>query len=112
MRDADCVRDGTGTYACAGRSGGSIRSTKDDGYVWHYGEPSKPAQASLRCGQVLLEKDNCLEDTHLKIMKCFMEIGLRDQAIRQYSICEEALNSLDLKPGKNIKSFFEKIILE
>lgn len=60
----------------------------------------------------MLEKDNCLEDTHLKIMKCFMEIGLRDQAIRQYSICEEALNSLDLKPGKNIKSFFEKIILE
>jgi len=57
----------------------------------------------------MLDKDNCLEETHLRIMKCFMELGTRDMAIRQFKACEEALETMELKPGKSIRAFYEAV---
>lgn len=60
--------------------------------------------------QKMLEKDECLEDVHRKLMTCYSLLGLTDLAIRQYYKCEKALErELHLKPSDPIREVFLQI---
>ena len=56
----------------------------------HYMESGQP-QESIRASYRLLEKDRCHEDSYRLLMRCYVSLGLRDRALRQYRLCEETL---------------------
>ncbi len=68
-------------------------------------------QVCLNLCQRMLEKDNCIEEAHRRVMKCYHEIGLRDKAIRQFQKCRDILKEeLGVAPGKVTTELFEVIM--
>jgi DNA-binding SARP family transcriptional activator len=49
--------------------------------------------ACLDDAQRLLTGDPCREDAHRIIMRCYVRLGQRAQAIRQYRVCEQVLRT-------------------
>lgn len=59
----------------------------------------------------LLKVDNCHEDAHYGIMRCYMRLGERSQALRQYQQYEEVLREeLFTVPGATIQKFYQKLL--
>ena len=56
----------------------------------HYRESGQPQEAIRACYR-LLEKDRCHEDSYRMLMRCYVSLGLRNMALRQYRLCEETL---------------------
>lgn len=55
--------------------------------------------ACVNLCQSILERDNCREDTHRRLMRCYSRQGQHHLALRQYQSCVEALRSeLDVDP--------------
>jgi len=55
--------------------------------------------ACVNLCQRILERDNCREDAHRRLMACYQRLGQRHLALRQYQVCIEALRSeLDIDP--------------
>jgi DNA-binding SARP family transcriptional activator len=48
-------------------------------------------EAALEYALNLLGHDPCREDAHRLAMRCFVRLGVRSQAFRQYRICRDAL---------------------
>ncbi len=46
---------------------------------------------SLTLAQRLLRHDPCREDAHRHVMRRYVQLGERAQAVRQYQICQELL---------------------
>ena len=75
----------------------------------YYSLDGKPDIAINLCNQIL-EKDNCREDVHQRIMRCFYRIGKRDKALKQYQKCVEILKSeLDVPPMQATIEMYKKI---
>jgi two-component SAPR family response regulator len=75
----------------------------------YYSLDGKPDVAIGLC-DLILKKDNCREDVHRRLMRCYFRIGQRDKAIRQFNKCAEILKSeLELSPSKATVQLFEKI---
>lgn len=54
--------------------------------------------------------DNCNEQAHQHIMQCYLQLGQRQMALRQYQLCEEALQKeLGLEPTAKTRSLRESI---
>lgn len=67
-------------------------------------------QICLGICKKMLEKDNCLEDIHRRLMACYMELGMKDLAVRQFKKCREALKlELSVTPGKATVELYEQI---
>lgn len=47
---------------------------------------------SIRTCYRILEREHCHEDTHRLLITCYLRLGARDRALRQYRLCEEALS--------------------
>lgn len=63
--------------------------------------------------RMMLEKDDCLENIHRKLILCYYQLGRRDLAIRQYHKCVEALQKeLNIEPSLSTKELFQLILLE
>ena len=56
----------------------------------HYME-SGQLRASARACYRVLEKDRCHEDSYRLLMECYVRLGLRGRALRQYKLCERVL---------------------
>jgi DNA-binding SARP family transcriptional activator len=56
----------------------------------HYMEVGQLRESVRACYQVL-EKDRCHEDSHRLLMRCYIQLGQRDRALRQYRLCERIL---------------------
>lgn len=56
----------------------------------HYVETGQPQECISACYRVL-EKDRCHEDSHRLLMRCYIRLGLRGGALRQYRLCEKIL---------------------
>jgi LuxR family maltose regulon positive regulatory protein len=56
----------------------------------HYMESEHYQEAIGACYR-LLEKDRCHEDSYRVLMRCYVSLGLRGRALRQYRLCEEIL---------------------
>jgi DNA-binding SARP family transcriptional activator len=61
-------------------------------------------------GRLLLERDNCREDAHCRLMRCYSRQGQRYLALRQYQVCVEALRAeLDVEPEPTTTQIYECI---
>jgi two-component SAPR family response regulator len=56
----------------------------------HYMEAGQ-YQEAIRASYRLLEKDRCHEDSYRVLMRCYVSLGLRGRALRQYRLCEKVL---------------------
>src|SRR4051794_8054795 len=65
--------------------------------------------AAARLNEVL-QHDPTREDVHRRLMALYVSAGTRDQAVRQFHLCEDALRrELDLDPGKETRALYEEI---
>lgn len=58
----------------------------------------------------LLECDSCQEEVHRRLMECYLALGRRSRAIRQYRLCTEVLRKeLAADPSPATVALFERI---
>jgi len=63
-------------------------------------------------GQRLLASDPCREDAHRLLMRCYMRLGHRAEALRQYQLCAQILQSeFDAAPEAATTALFEQVRL-
>lgn len=75
----------------------------------YYSLDGKPDVAINLCNTIL-EKDNCREDVYRRLMKCYLRIGQRNTALKQYHKCLEILKSeLEVEPTRSTKQLYEQI---
>jgi DNA-binding SARP family transcriptional activator len=75
---------------------------------WHF--VSGQWEAAIACGQKLLAHDPLLEHIHRSVMRCYVELGLRGAAIRQYGSCVERLHrELGIEPMKETVILYRSI---
>jgi DNA-binding SARP family transcriptional activator len=68
------------------------------------------AAAAARLREAL-QHDPAREDVHRRLMALYVSAGTRDQAVRQFHVCEDALRrELDLVPGEATQALFKKIL--
>lgn len=59
----------------------------------------------------VLEKNYCDEHAHRLLMECFVRLGQRGRALRQYGLCEQALrNDYDTPPSPGIQALYASIL--
>lgn len=74
----------------------------------YYSQGQYAACANL-C-QLILARDNCREDAHCRLMRCYSRQGQQPLALRQYQMCVEALRSeLDVEPSPTTIELCERI---
>jgi len=77
--------------------------------AWQHGELDE----SIFHWQHLLAIDNCSEDAHHGLMRCYTRQGKRGMALRQYQYCVDILKKdLDVSPGAAIKKFYQHLTAE
>jgi DNA-binding SARP family transcriptional activator len=58
----------------------------------------------------LLRHDPCREDAHRMVMCCYVRLGVRAQALRQYRTCQEILaREFDARPEPATTALFARI---
>lgn len=68
-------------------------------------------QESVQTCYRALEKDRCNEDTHRLLMECYVRLGQRARALRQYRLCEQALeNECGTTPSSEIRALYVSIL--
>ena len=61
--------------------------------------------------QYILAVDNCQENAHYGLMRCYMRQGKRGLALRQYQRCVETLrDELGAEPGSNIQNLAQHLM--
>jgi DNA-binding SARP family transcriptional activator len=74
-----------------------------------YSLDGKPETAIDLCKSIL-EKDDCREKVHRRLMLCYHRIGDRDHALRQFQKCTEILKrELDVGPSTSTVELYHKI---
>jgi len=77
----------------------------------HYAGAGQAGEAMRTCYRVL-EKDRCHEESHRLLMRCYADLGMRDRALRQYRLCEEALRrECGTAPSPETKALHRSIAL-
>jgi len=60
--------------------------------------------------QLTLAQDNCREDAHCQLLRCYSRQGQHHLALRQYQACVEALRAeLDVEPAPATVQLYERI---
>ncbi len=60
--------------------------------------------------QLMLNRDNCREDAHCRLMSCYSRQGQHHLALRQYEACIGALRTeLDVAPAPTTTQLYERI---
>jgi DNA-binding SARP family transcriptional activator len=60
--------------------------------------------------QIILQRDNCREDAHCLLMRCYCQEGQYHLALRQYETCCSALKSeLDVEPAPTTNALVDRI---
>ncbi len=76
----------------------------------HYMESGQP-QESIRSCYKLLEKDRCHEDSYRVLIRCYVSLGLRGRALRQYRLCEEILRrTYNMEPSSKTRAVYRSIL--
>ena len=64
----------------------------------------------IRLCKGIIEKDNCREDIHRRLMKSYYYLGHREKAIKQFYSCESLLKiELDVTPSTHTLDLLSKI---
>ena len=76
----------------------------------YYLQSGEYAAAMALCQKELAE-DNCYEQAHFRLMRCYLAQHQRHLAVRQYQICQEALKTeLDLEPSEETTALYQELI--
>lgn len=76
----------------------------------HYLEAGRLRESVWTCYRVL-EKNRCDEDIHRMLMKCFVRLGQRARALRQYGLCEGMLRQeYDMTPSPETRALYAIIL--
>lgn len=68
---------------------------------------------SLSYAKRLLQTEPCREDAHRRAMRCYMRLGERDQALRQFRLCETVLrHEFGAIPEPMTQALFQSVRLE
>jgi DNA-binding SARP family transcriptional activator len=68
-------------------------------------------RAAIAVNQKVLERDRTHEAAHQALMKCYVLLGQRNLAVRQYQICVEILKEeLNLPPSAETRDIYQQII--
>lgn len=58
----------------------------------------------------MLRLDNCLEEAHYGLMRCYVRQGKRGAALRQYQACQEILeDELGVQPGQAMQHLYQRL---
>jgi DNA-binding SARP family transcriptional activator len=77
------------------------------GYYMEVGQPWESVRTCYR----VLEKDRCDEDAHRLLMECFVGLGQRVRALRQYTLCERALkHEHNMTPSPETRALYTSIL--
>jgi DNA-binding SARP family transcriptional activator len=64
----------------------------------------------IRLCQKILDTENCQEEAHRRLMRCYNRQGQRNLALRQYSMCVETLREvLDVLPVDETVTLYQRI---
>ena len=75
----------------------------------YYAEKGEYSAAIFLC-QKILTQDNCSEAAHHRLMQCYLALGQRHLAVRQYHTCRQTLKAeLDIAPSKAIVALYMQI---
>jgi DNA-binding SARP family transcriptional activator len=75
----------------------------------HYLDERRYA-ACIHLSQKILAKDNCREEAHRRLMRCYSRQGQRNLALRQYHLCVEVLKEeLDVSPADTTVTLYSRI---
>ncbi len=68
-------------------------------------------EAAAQCYRVLLERDNYREDAHGRLMRCYLDMGRRSEALRQYELCAAILaRDLGLEPMPQTQALYRQAL--
>ena len=71
---------------------------------------SNQCTPAARLCEEILEKDDCREDIHRRLMLCYYRMGCRDKALRQFKKCSEILKAeLEVEPTKPTRQLYDEI---
>lgn len=75
----------------------------------YYSLDGKPATALSLC-ETMLTHDNCREDIHRRVMRCYYRLGQRDKALKQFQKCVDILKSeLEVEPTRMTVELYHQI---
>ncbi|GAB4205511.1 MAG: hypothetical protein OHK0022_31700 [Roseiflexaceae bacterium] len=78
------------------------------GTLWM--QADNPA-AAVECFLRILQRDEYREDIHYKAIRCYMQLGRRGDAVRQYRRCEQILASeLGVEPMPETRMLYHEIL--
>ena len=78
----------------------------------YYFSRGRFADATTVC-QTILQKDECRENVHRRLMRCYYRTGRRDHAIRQFHRCARVLETeLDVTPSRPTLDLYAHILQE
>jgi DNA-binding SARP family transcriptional activator len=67
--------------------------------------------ATIALSQRILAMDDCQEEAHQNLMRCYLAHGQRFLAIRQYQLCLQALQTeLDLPPSEETRRLYKQVV--
>ena len=76
----------------------------------HYMQTGYLRESIQTCYRVL-EKDSCDEATHCLLIECYIRLGQRGRALRQYRLCEGALrHEYDMMPSPETRALYTGIL--
>ena len=76
----------------------------------HYLQSGQLRESVRACYQVL-EKDRSHEDSHRLLMRCYVELGQRGRALRQYRLCERILaQEYGTAPSPETRSLYGELL--
>lgn len=68
-------------------------------------------EESIEHWRLLLRIDNCVEEAHLGLMQCYLHLGKRSAALRQYQLCQQTLqHELGIEPGSALQEFYHHLL--
>jgi len=56
---------------------------------------------AIKYNKLMLEKDNCMEEIHRKLMLCYYKLGRQSKVVRQFQKCQKILHQeLEMSPSQ------------
>jgi DNA-binding SARP family transcriptional activator len=78
----------------------------------HYYETDRCQQSIGACYRIL-QKDHCHEESYRLLMRCYVNLGLRGRALRQYRLCERILGQeYDTAPSPETQALYGSLLSE
>jgi DNA-binding SARP family transcriptional activator len=66
--------------------------------------------STIEICNTMLQKDNCLEEIHRRVIASYRALGARDKAIKQFKKCKQMLQKeLGINPSQTTLELYEKI---